>query len=383
MAFFKKNPNETAYAGGKKHWADVIKNTSPGNVLIWKQPEEDFNTNSTLIVNPGEKALFVNGGVIEETFDNGTYKLSTGNYPFISRLRNAFTGGISTFNCFVYFVRCADSQELKWGTETPIQVRDKVWGVRADVRARGAYKVRIVNPNMLLEKLLGSNIDFLQQSGLSRYFSTEFQGRIKSTVSKYLNELQTELIGIDEHIEEISEQIQPKFENSLEEYGLKCVMFMISGLDVDKSKYDNIDEAQVEAVKLSKIAQGQKAEMDILGEGWAQRQQAEIMKTIAANQGAGGFTAMGAGLGMGVAAGSAFGNMAGQMMGSAAGGAASGAASAGAAQGAAEAPAAEAPAAAAAPDPIETLKKLKTMLDAGLIEQAEYDAKKADILSKM
>ncbi len=92
MSIFIKNPNETAYVGGKKHFADVIKNSGPGDLLIWRQPEEDFNTNSTLTVMPGEEAIFIKGGTIEQTFDNGTYKLSTENYPFISRLRNAFSG---------------------------------------------------------------------------------------------------------------------------------------------------------------------------------------------------------------------------------------------------------------------------------------------------
>ncbi len=115
--FNNKNPNETAFTGGKKHWADVIKNTGPGELLIWRQPEEDFNTNSTLIVMPGEEAIFIKGGTVEQTFENGTYKLSTENYPFISRLRNAFTGGISTFNCVVYFVRKAHSEEILWGTD--------------------------------------------------------------------------------------------------------------------------------------------------------------------------------------------------------------------------------------------------------------------------
>ena len=94
MGLFNKNPNETAYAGGTKHFTDVIKNTGPSEALIWRQPEEDFNENSTLIVMPGEKAIFIKGGTIEQVFDNGTYKLSTENYPFISRLRNVFTGGI-------------------------------------------------------------------------------------------------------------------------------------------------------------------------------------------------------------------------------------------------------------------------------------------------
>ena len=36
-----------------------------------------------------------------------------------------------------------------------------------------------------------------------------------------------------------------------------------------------------------------------------------------------------------------------------------------------------------ADDPMEVLGKLKRMLDAGLIDQSEFDAKKADILFKM
>ena len=64
MALFKRNPNEIAYTGGKKHWTDVIKNTGPGGLLFWRQPEEDFNTNSTLIVMPGEEAIFIKGGII-------------------------------------------------------------------------------------------------------------------------------------------------------------------------------------------------------------------------------------------------------------------------------------------------------------------------------
>ena len=34
-------------------------------------------------------------------------------------------------------------------------------------------------------------------------------------------------------------------------------------------------------------------------------------------------------------------------------------------------------------DPMEKLSKLKKMLDAGLIEKVEYDAKKSEILSSM
>lgn len=389
MALFGKNPNEVAYTGGKKHWADVIKNTGPGELLIWRQPEEDFNTNSTLIVMPGEEAIFIKGGNIEEVFGkNGTYKLSTENYPFISRLRNAFTGGISTFNCVVYFVRKADSQEIRWGTETPIQVRDKVWGIRTDARVRGAYKVRIENPAKLLEKLIGNNVPYQFQEELNKYFESEFQGKIKSAISKFLNGLEQELIGIDAYMDELSEQIEPYIDEVVQDYGLKCVKFSLAGLDIDNSKYDEIDQSQIASISKVKLAQGDKGVMDVLGEDWGRQHAANILGDLARNPGAGGVGAMGAGMGMGVAAGSAFGNMANQMFapmnqqapqqptqpsqptpsgrfapkGS------------GAAQPSTQSP---------AEDPMETLGKLKKMLDAGLIEQAEYDAKKAEVLSRM
>jgi len=378
MALFNKNPNEVAYTGGKKHWADVIKNTGPGELLIWRQPEEDFNTNSTLIVMPGEEAIFIKGGTVEQVFENGTYKLSTENYPFISRLRNAFTGGISTFNCVVYFVRKADSKEIRWGTETPIQVRDKVWGVRTDARVRGAYKVRIENPAKFLEKLIGNNIPFQFQEELDKYFASEFQGKIKSAVSKFLNALEQELIGIDAYMDELSEKIEPYIDEIVSEYGLKCVRFSLAGLDIDSTKYDTIDESQMELIARTRGFQGDKAGLDILGNDWGRVQGVEVLKDLANNPGAGGVAAAGAGMGMGIGAAGAFGSIAQQVFAPAQNGFApqqttnptqntpSGRFT--------QKSAAPATPAGNAEDPMETLGKLKKLLDAGLIEQAEYDA---------
>ena len=213
--FNNKNPNETAYQGGKKHWTDVIKNSGPGDLLIWRQPEEDFNTNSTLIVMPGEEAIFVNQGTIEQVFENGTYKLSTSNYPFISRLKNAFSGGISTFNSVVYFVRKAHSVEIKWGTDSPIQVRDKVLGIATKLRARGSYKIQIDNAGKFLETLVGNNIQYQTQADLNQYFISQFQSKIKSAIAKELMASEVEVLGIDSRLDEFSELIQPKTSTSL------------------------------------------------------------------------------------------------------------------------------------------------------------------------
>lgn len=389
MGLFSKNPNEVAYSGGKKHWADVIKNTGPGELLIWRQPEEDFNTNSTLIVMPGEEAIFIKGGTVEQTFENGTYKLSTENYPFISRLRNAFTGGVSTFNCVVYFVRKAHSMEIRWGTDSPIQVRDKVLGIATKLRARGAYKVQIENPVKFLEKLIGNNVPFQLQEELNKYFINEFQSKIKSVIARALNESNTEILGIDARLDEFSEIIEPYMQEILEDYGLKCVKFSIAAIDIDddelRRKYDEIG---MDAIAKMREAQADKAVMGILGDDWGRQQAANILGDLANNPGAGGVAAAGAGMGMGIGAAGAFGSMAQQMFSPMSGNI----------NQQQQQPVQSAPSgrftqkgasmnsatnSSSTEDPFETLSKLKKLLDAGLIEQSEYDAKKAEILNRM
>ena len=356
-----KNQNESAYAGGKKHWADVIKNSGDGNLLIWRQPEEDFNTNSTLVVMPGEEAIFIKGGTIEQTFENGTYKLSTENYPFISRLRNAFTGGVSTFNCVVYFVRKAHSMEIFWGTDSPIQVRDKFLGIATKLKARGAYKIQVGNPAVFLEKLVGNNVPSQTQDELNLFFRNEFQSKIKSCIARAANETTQELLGIDARLDEFSDAISPFIEEMLVDYGLKLVKFTVAAVDVDddvlRRRYDEIG---MDAIAKMRIAQADKSVMGILGEDWGRQTAANIMLNLSNNPSGGGAAAAGAGLGMGMAAGGAMGAMAQQIFSPM-----------------------QKPAEAPKEDPVAALEKLKLMLDKGLIPQDKYDVKVQEILDRM
>lgn len=387
MALFGKNPNETAYTGGKKHWLDVIKNSSSSDFLIWRQPEEDFNTNSTLIVMPGEEAIFIKGGQIEQVFESGTYRLSTENYPFISRLRNAFSGGISVFNCVVYFVRKSQSAEILWGTSTPIQVRDKLVGSATKIGARGAYRIQIDNPQKLLTKLMGSSIPMVgQQEFLDNYFANEFQGIIRAILTRVLNETHNELLGIESRIIEISQVVEPLLDEAIEVYGVKMIKFSIAALTVfDDENRTRFDEIGMDALEKLRNAQADKGVMEVLGDDWGKQQAAKILGNLSNNPGAGGVAATGAGIGMGMAAGGVFAGMAQQMFEpmrsrpeqpmtnqpsgrfnqkSAGGGTGQSVEN-------------------GDEDPLAALEKIKEALDRGYINQADYDAKKAEILARM
>lgn len=360
-----KNENESAYVGGQKHWVDVIKNSGDGNLLIWRQPEEDFNTNSTLIVMPGEQAIFINQGNIEQVFTSGTYKLSTENYPFISRLRNVFSGGVSTFNSVVYFVREADSKEIEWGTMQPIRYGDPMLGP-VNIKAGGAYKIQISNPQKFLTKLLGNNVDFETQDGLWQYFANEFSMHIADSINKTLQKLQEENYKEVYHfvgnLVEFAKNVEPQVQTIFDDYGLRLKAFSISRCK------DTYEDPEVEKMITDK------KRMQYLGAGWQAQQQVDIMKNISLNEGAaGGMAAAGAGLGMGFGVAGMMGNMMqGGMMG-------------GGMQGGnpMQQPQQAQQAAPAANPVMEKLKQLKDMLDMGLISQDDFDQQKQKLLSQL
>jgi membrane protease subunit (stomatin/prohibitin family) len=200
-----------------------------------------------------------------------------------------------------------------------------------------------------------------------------------------LNDSNTELLGIEAHIDEFSETVSPYLGEVFEEYGLKIVNFSIAALDIDDDELRRrYDEIGMDAIAKLRDAQAERGAIDTLGDDWGRLQTAQILGKVAENPGAGGVAAAGAGIGMGMAAGGIFGNMANQFLTPL--------------QQQAQPQAAPQPSSrftqkttspmpeqksSGVDDPVASLKKLKEMLDLGLIEQTEYDAKKMEIMNRM
>lgn len=294
MGLFRKDPKESRYVGGEKHFAEVIQNVGLAGDLITLHPDEDFNTNSTLIVHPGEQAIFEKNGQIHEVFNEGRHQLKTENYPFISRIRNSFTGGVSSFNCRVYFVRTASSIEIRWGCGD-IQVRDKVLRLETTIASRGAYKVRIANAGLFLTKLVGNNIQTFSAESLEDYFSCEMQESIKSTIASVINNLTGEILGIQAQTKHISDLVSYEIKDMFSEYGVELIKFSIASIDIK----ENSNRAGYEK-KLGEAVADRDA-IQILGNNdWMRVQQMEVMKTLAQNS---ANSSLGAEMAMGMIAG--------------------------------------------------------------------------------
>ena len=314
MALFKKNSNEVLYPTGEKTFITVIKNESaPGNI-IWKVPYEDFNTGSKVIVGENEEALFIKNGEILESFSGGEYNLDTNNYPFLSRIRNSLSGGVSIYNCKIVYVMNVHNLDTQWGTNSPIQVIDKVYQIATNVVANGAYTIKIDDAKKFYLKFVQSNRDSLSATDISQSMRAPINQKIKTTLGKVINSMPGEIIGICSQQEDIADSMALQLKPVFDEYGVRLVNFYIESIEVvrDESR-QKLEEARTKRISDVISAQGEKASLDTLGITWAQKESASILHDAASNEGnvtMGAGMGLGIGVGMGAGMGNAFGTMA-------------------------------------------------------------------------
>ena len=311
MALLKKNPNEALYPNGKKPFMSVIKNEGSPDALICKVEYEDFNENSKLIVGEHEEAMFYRGGVIDEIFTGGTFTLSTNNYPFLSRIRNILTDGVSVYNCRIYYINKAHKLDLRWGTDGPVQVVDRKYDIATTLISRGAYTIQIDDSKKFFLKYVGPNVEQLTPMDIASKFRAPLNQAIKAALGKVVKSMDDEIIGICSRQDEIADGMKPMLEGVFEEYGIRLVNFYVEAIEIaDDDSRKVLEASRANRASMAINAQGEKAYLDTLGITWGQNKSGEILNNLAKNEGGNSMAPLGASLGFGIAAGSTMGGMA-------------------------------------------------------------------------
>ncbi len=325
----------------------VIKNTAMGNSLCAKVPYEDFNIGSQLIVAEYEEALFMKDGVIEEVFGPGKYTLTTENYPFLTKFISKFvSGGVSAYNCKVYYINKSHHLELKWGTGSPIRVIDPVWGIEVHVQARGAYTAIVKDGKKFFLKFVGASANAVEQD-IVKNFKTAFIQNITDGLAEYLVSQKDEVLVVCNKKKALADEMAPILNGILDEYGMELVNFYIESIEIPENDpcMTRIRELRIqrqekmfereqsaaderlrynlrrESSEADRYVSGQMAQADYErmnirdqdgNNGWARQEYADALKTMAGNDSAGG-AIMNAG--MGLTMGASVGSMVGAMMG--------------------------------------------------------------------
>ncbi len=382
MGLFHRNESETSFAGGSKNVMESIQRATDTNTLIYLDPQVDFNTNSVITVAPNEQVIFIKNGEFYGTLPSGRHEIKNENYPLLSRIRNMLTGGMSTFTCQVYHVNTSE-QNVGWGTSSAIEIQDfflggGMIGVPTLIRGAGEFRVRFNiredddASKQTFMRLMGDKSSYTSND-LSMLFRAQISQEISDVVGKTLEErsIQRSINAISSHLKDFSKELKPIFDELFIDYGLELVNFSFYNLTIDET-----EERKKYLDRL--IAAAHTGSYD-------KAVQQELLKDVAINPAAGGIASAGAGLGMGMAAGNAFVQMATtafsqpqqpqapqQPMGF-------GGQNRFGVNSSQQQPVQQS----AQPDPMESLMKLKQMLDAGLITQDIYNAKVTEIMSRM
>ena len=346
----------------KKQFIDVIQWPNPEpEVLMWRFPiqDEEIQNGASLTVRDSQAAMFVDEGVTADVFQAGTFKLTTQNLPVLTNLKNWSKLFESPFKSDVYFFNLRQQLSRRWGTSQPVTVRDADFGAVA-LRAFGMYSFRIADPALFFKEVTGVTAEYRGEQleeQLRNVAVTQLATAFGTSGIPFLD-MAANQVALSQKMTEL---LQPLFAAM----GLLLESFNVESVTLPEALQKRMDE---------------RMGMGIVGDlsRYTQYQTAQAIPIAAQNEG--GVAGIGAGLAAGMGMGNA---MTAAMMGQQV--APQGQPVVQAAQTAA--PVAAATVAATAPaageDLAGKLTQLKTLLDQGLINQADYDTAKAEVIKKI
>lgn len=280
---------------------DVVKCEVNDREFCYKFPSDDLRMGSQLVVYPAQTAFFVKGGKIFDEFEAGTFTLKSENLPLLNKLINLPFGSSSPFKAEIWFINQISKLDIKWGTLSPINLEDPKYGIIVPIRAFGQYGIRVKEPRLFLETLIGNMQSFTAEK-IEQYFKGKVLSHLSSLVSQKIALEQVSILDINTMLLDMSEYCNAQLNTIFSKYGIEVIEFAIMSV--------NIPQDDPSFVKL-KEAKDIAARMKITGRDVYQMERSfDVMEAAANNEGVGGgVMAMGAGLGAGVGIGGQMGNM--------------------------------------------------------------------------
>jgi len=266
-----------------KQFIDVIQWTEPEDgILSYRYPMEDMEIQNggKLTVRDSQMAVFVNEGRIADVFGPGLYTLSTQTLPILTYIMNWDKAFKSPFKSDVYYFSTRLQTNQRWGTATPITIRDKEFGA-IRMRGYGIYTYKIADPKVFYQKLSGTR---------DMYRVADLEGQLRNTIVARMTDsfAQSSVPFLDmaANQEELGKKIAENLKPSFAELGISLEAFVMENISLPDELQKMLD---------------QRISMNMLGDmnKYTQFQVAQSMPIAAANEG-GGAAGIGAGLGAGM-----------------------------------------------------------------------------------
>ena len=270
-----------------KQFIDVLQWNEPEDgILAYRYPMRDMEIQNggQLTVRESQMAAFVNEGKIADIFGPGLHTLNTRNLPLLTDLKNWDKEFQSPFKSDVYFFSTRLQIDQKWGTATPITIRDKEFGA-VRVRGYGIYSYRIADPRAFFTQISGTR---------ETYYVNDLEGQLRDTIVAYMTGIfaasEISFLDMTANQAALGDRIAERMKPAFKELGLELTQFAVENISLP---------AELEQMLDQRIGMGMVGDVG----RYTQFAAAESMPIAAANPG--GAAGMGMGLGVGVGAGAA------------------------------------------------------------------------------
>ncbi|MBO5303118.1 MAG: SPFH domain-containing protein [Lachnospiraceae bacterium] len=249
--------------------ASTIKYEGDAETLVWKHPIEDFNYGSQLIVHESQEAIFFRDGQALDLFGAGRYTLETQQLPLLESVYKLPTDTEGTFHSEIYYINLAAVMGVKWGTDSKVRMFDPASGLHIELGACGEFNICVVNSRKLLLKLVGTTGSLKQDQiiGMENgkgYFRAMIMTQVKSCLAQAIKACNINILEIDEHLMELSDDLKERLNGYLEEYGLQMPEFFVSRVMTpdDDPNFRRMKEQYAEQYLLVRQEQIRKSEAE-------------------------------------------------------------------------------------------------------------------------
>lgn len=277
-------------------WQVIEWKDDSNNLLAYRFPHsgKEIISGSSLTVRESQVAIFVHLGKIADVFGPGKYKLETKNLPLLSGLGAIFyQNKQSRFKAEVYFVNTKQFTNQKWGTSSPITLRDKDFGV-IRIKAFGTYSFKVSDAKILMQELLGTKSSFTVDD-----INAYLKSMLISTITDTIAESKVGALELSANLQEFNDMCVANVGQKFISIGLEIVNFVIENVSFPESVEKAIDERSALGILSDKMGT------------YTQKKAADALGDAARNSGgaAGMFVGMGMGQNAGSALGGAFSNI--------------------------------------------------------------------------
>lgn len=214
--------------------SELIKYEGDNSTFIWKYPHQDFNRMTELVVHESQEAIFFANGKAADTFGPGRYKLDSKNIPILTGLLNLVTG-VAVFHADVYFINKTVQMGVKWGTADKVRFVEPTLGLPVEIGACGEMNLAVSDSRKLLLTVVGTmnGIAWEEEgNGFTKSLQKSFRPLISTAVKSHLpaaiKSRNLDLIEVDEHLEELSQELRGRIQPGFEEYGLTIPQFYMT-----------------------------------------------------------------------------------------------------------------------------------------------------------